>query len=113
ADADKKPAAYALPKMLAQPGDLAKLTPGKDVVVLDARSRDAYDAGHVPGAVWVHVEAWSKAAAAMEGRDKWAERVGKLGIDGSVPVIVYGASHPQSAARVWWILQHWGLEDVR
>src|SRR5438105_10886311 len=93
AAADEKPA-YARPQMLVEPAGLLKMKPGRDAVVLDARPRKDYDAGHMPGAAWVDVAAWSKAVNAGEGRDRWVERVGKLGIDGSLPVVVYDEARP-------------------
>jgi thiosulfate/3-mercaptopyruvate sulfurtransferase len=104
---------YARPAMLISAADLAKQTAGRDVVLIDPRPRKSYDAGHIPGAVWIDAEAWSKAIVANEGKDPWVERIGKAGIDGTLPVVVYDDSRPMAAARVWWILRYWGIKDVR
>jgi thiosulfate/3-mercaptopyruvate sulfurtransferase len=83
--------------------------------LLDVRPEDEYLAGHIPGAVFVDVEAW-KAKFFEEGgaTDEmfWADAVGRLGIDRSTAVVVYGdtATNP---ARVWWTLRYLGLENVR
>ena len=56
------PDAYPNPALLVEPAALAK-DPAA-VHVLDVRGRNLYDKGHVPGAVWVDVAAWSRAFAA-------------------------------------------------
>ncbi|MFO0845700.1 MAG: rhodanese-like domain-containing protein [Gemmataceae bacterium] len=104
---------YAKPTMLIEPADLVKVVADGKAIILDVRPRKEYEAGHVPGARWVDVEVWSKAVNAGEGGEKWTHRVGALGIDGSIPVVVVDGARPLAAARVWWILRHWGLEDVR
>ena len=103
-----EPARYARPELLAEAVDLAK---GK-AVVLDARTRAKYDAGHVPGAVHVDAEAWAKAFASGQDKGAWARRVGGLGIDTGTPVVVYDDTIT-GAARVWFILRYFGVKDVR
>ena len=102
---------YPHAEMLIEGFQLARL-PAKKVVVFDARSRAKYDAGHIPGAVWVDVPAWSKAFGKAPDKDEWTKRLGALGVDGQKPVVVYG-DDPREPARVWWILRYWGLKDVR
>jgi thiosulfate/3-mercaptopyruvate sulfurtransferase len=103
---------YARPRMLMEPDLVSALLPNR-LVVLDARPRAAYDKGHVPGARWVDLNAWHKAVLADESDEKWAERVGGLGIDGSLSVVVYDDDRSLRAARVWWTLRRHGLDDVR
>jgi thiosulfate/3-mercaptopyruvate sulfurtransferase len=106
------PAVYAKPRMLMEPAQAAALLPGR-VVVLDVRPRAAYDKGHVAGARWVDLAVWNKAILADEGVEKWADRVGGLGIDGLLSVVIYDDDRSREAARAWWILRHVGLDDVR
>jgi thiosulfate/3-mercaptopyruvate sulfurtransferase len=108
---DKK-AEYAKPRLLMEPALMMALLPER-VVVLDARPREDYDKGHVPGARWVDVAAWSKAVLADEDVEKWAERIGALGIDGKLSVVVYDDDRSREASRLWWILKFWGVPDVR
>jgi thiosulfate/3-mercaptopyruvate sulfurtransferase len=107
------PAGYARPELLLEPAELAKPEVAKKFVILDARNREAYRAGHVPGAVWVDVSGWAKAFAAGQDPAEWAKRVGALGIDAGTPVVVSDAKRGNDAARVWWILRYWGVKDVR
>ncbi len=82
------------------------------VVILDARLNKAYDAGHIPGAIWIDVAALSKAFNAEVDSEKWAKRLGDLGIDVNTPVVIYGDDWRESA-RLWWILRYWGVEHAR
>jgi thiosulfate/3-mercaptopyruvate sulfurtransferase len=111
--AEDKAARYALPELLLEPADLARPETAKKYVILDARGADAYRAGHVPGAVRVDPRAWAKAFAAGQDRADWTARIGELGINGKKPVVIYDAVKNKDAARIWWILRYWGLEDVR
>ena len=107
---DKKE--YARPKLLAEPAALLKEDGRKGFVFLDARRKAEYLTGHVPGAVWVDHAAWSKTFAKGD-KAEWASRIGALGIGKDTKVIVYDASQNKDAARIWWILRYWGVEDVR
>src|SRR5437764_9589935 len=103
--------AYPRPDLLAEPADLAKRP---DMArVLDVRGKNQYDAGHVPGAVWVDAIGWARAFNAQPTADAWAKRLGDTGIDPAKPLVVYGGSNVNETARVWWILKYWGCADVK
>jgi thiosulfate/3-mercaptopyruvate sulfurtransferase len=74
---------------LAAPGALSKY------VVLDARGPRANAEARIPGS---------------EG---WSRRIGQLGIGAGTPVVVFDDALSKDAARVWWILRYWGVEDAR
>jgi thiosulfate/3-mercaptopyruvate sulfurtransferase len=104
----------------------ARLDCGEDLVILDVRwridrpdGRDDFLAGHVPGAVYVDLEAElgdhtaigrgrhplpSGARLTAAGRG-WGVRTG-------VPVVVYDACNSVPAARAWWLLTAAGHHDV-
>lgn len=93
-----------------------RLKTGDAYVVLDARQSDAYRAGHVTGAVQIDPVAWS-AASLNESTDLtqveyWQRRIGELGITPKSKVIVYDGGKLVDAARVWFILRHFGVADV-
>lgn len=111
--ADAKSADYARPALLAEPRDLATAEQRKKFVLLDARPRAAYTAGHVPGALAADVAGWGKAFAKSQGADEWGKRLGAMGIKAETPVVVYGAARSPEAARLWWLLRYWGVKDVR
>lgn len=104
-------ATYPAADLLIEPGRLA--AEGKKFVVLDARERAKYDAGHVPGARWVDHGAWSKAFGDGKDADGWSKRIGGLGVGADAHVVVYDDNYSKEAARIWWILRYWGVGDVR
>jgi len=96
--------------------DVAALRSLGPVRYLDARDQAAFDAGHAPGAVRVPLEEWDVAAKAAEpGFAKsayWDDAFGPLGVDPSVTAVAYDGSGMTNAARVWFILQYFGLKAV-
>ena len=89
-----------------------------EVVVADVRwyadgrpGRDAYLAGHVPGAVWVDLDAdLAGPPGGTAGRhplptpEHLAEALGRLGIGEGAPVVAYDDAGGSVAARLWWML---------
>ena len=105
--------AYPKPQLLVEPAALVKPDTAKTFVILDARDKTKYDAGHVPAARWVDAAAWSKAFGDGADVDGWAKRIGALGLAADTPVVVYDDVMAKDAARVWWILKYWGASNVR
>lgn len=76
------------------------------VVALDARTRDAYLRGHIPGAVSAPV--WS-----LPESPALAEALGRLGLSGSERIVCCGDSlGSENAARLFWLLEAAGAADV-
>ena len=79
---------------------------------LDGRSgRDAYAAGHLPGAVWLDVDTdLSAPASPADGRhplpapEHFAAALGRVGIAAGTPVVAYDDTGGSNAARLWWML---------
>jgi thiosulfate/3-mercaptopyruvate sulfurtransferase len=82
-------------------------------VILDARGRHDYEQGHVPNARWVDAAAWAKAFGQGQDAEGWSKRIGGLGIGPDSRVVVYDANFHKDAARSWWLLRYWGVQDVR
>ncbi|MBX3396562.1 MAG: sulfurtransferase [Phycisphaerae bacterium] len=86
------------------------------IVILDVRTLDAYDAGHLTRAVHVDPHEWKQASLAadegIENADEWSRRIGDLGIDANTPVRIYDDGSMNDAARVWFILQLFGVTDA-
>jgi thiosulfate/3-mercaptopyruvate sulfurtransferase len=100
--------------MLIEPKELEARLLEANLRVLDARSRDEYLKGHIPGAIWVDVASWQAQGRRKDGfHDKaaWSEMVGGLGIDNAAKVVVYGSA-PTDTARIWWTLKYLGVADV-
>jgi thiosulfate/3-mercaptopyruvate sulfurtransferase len=96
--------------------DVAALRSLGPVRYLDARDQAAFDAGHVPGAVRVPLEAWDAAVKAVDtGFAKtayWDQALSSLRVGPSVTCVSYDGGGLTNAARVWFILQYFGLKCV-
>lgn len=83
---------------------------------LDARDQAAFDAGHAPGAVRVPLDAWDKtmksAGTGMGEPDFWDKALGALGVGAAVTAVAYDTGAMTNAARVWFVLQYFGLKCV-
>ena len=79
---------------------------------LDGRSgRAAYDTGHLPGAVWIDLDADLAAPGSREqGRHplptpaQFAAALGRLGIAAGTAVVAYDDAGGSVASRLWWLL---------
>ena len=98
------------------------------VTVLDVRyqtggpdGRPAYEAGHIPGAVYVDLDTRlaaprraSRAAGTRCRRPRSSRpRCGAAGVRDDRPVVVYDDWGGRAAARAWWLLRYHGHGDVR
>src|SRR5205823_4087161 len=85
----------------------------KQFRILDARPKSEYQAGHIPSAVWVDHDVWSKTFAKEQDLKQWQELIGQVGINPDTRVVVYDDHSTNRAARIWWILRYWGIRDVK
>ncbi len=100
--------------MLMEPANLESALERRELRILDSRSLEDYRAARIPGAVHVDVEIWKDLVLSEGGlhdAEAWAKEVGRLGIDKSRAVVVYG-TRVTDTARVWWTLKYLGLENV-
>ncbi|MFT3878248.1 MAG: sulfurtransferase [Gemmatales bacterium] len=104
---------YPVKNLLIEPAAALYNFTQRPLVILDVRGADAYAAGHVPGAVRVDGNEWSKNFQDGKDKDAWAVRLGKLGLTPEASVVIYDDASNKDAARVWWILKYWGLNDVK
>jgi thiosulfate/3-mercaptopyruvate sulfurtransferase len=92
------------------PAALSSLGP---VRYLDARDQAAFDAGHAPNAVRAPVDAWDKVIKAADigfGQTAfWEEALGSLGVGPGVTAVAYDTGAMTNAARVWFVLQYFGI----
>jgi len=86
------------------------------LVILDTRSPKDYQAGHIPGA-FNFPEAWTYHKKESDGRivqpALMQKRLRTLGISIKTPVIVYDQGNLTDAARVFWALEVYGLQNIR
>lgn len=114
-------------RTLVDAADLADRLGSADLVVVDCRFdlRDpgagerAYRAGHVPGAVYAHLERdLSDLARAGKGRHplpdagRFCATLERWGISPSTQVVAYDTSDGAIAARMWWMLRLLGHTRV-
>jgi thiosulfate/3-mercaptopyruvate sulfurtransferase len=81
--------------------------------------RRAYSESHIPGSRFVHLDGdLSAPKTGNNGRhplpdpDKFARRLGDLGIDNAKQIVAYDASGGPYAARLWWMLRWLGHDAV-
>ncbi|MFI0982798.1 sulfurtransferase [Streptomyces sp. NPDC021093] len=107
--------------------DLASESAGpRPPVLLDVRwqlggpnLRPEYEAGHLPGAVYVDLDAELAGAPGSGGRHPLPDPADfgavmrRAGVSAGTPVVVYDGGTGWAAARAWWLLRWTGHPDVR
>ena len=58
--AEDKPSVYPRADLLVEPAELAKPQATERFRILDARPKEQYANGHIPGAIWIDHDAWAK-----------------------------------------------------
>ncbi len=99
--------------------------PADGLSVLDVRwelasgaDRDQYLAGHIPGAVFVDLDADLAAPPGVGGRHPlpdakaFTAAMRAAGVRNRDPVVVYDAGTSMAAARGWWLLRYFGHSAV-
>ena len=107
--------------------ELAARLPAAGLVVCDVRfdlaqpgwGEAQYGAGHVPGAVYVHVDRdLSAPKTGRNGRhplptpEQAAATFGRLGIAPGAQVVAYDQASGMFASRLWWMLRWLGFDAV-
>jgi thiosulfate/3-mercaptopyruvate sulfurtransferase len=110
---------------------MARLRAGERPVLLDCgfeltnvqAGEQAYEAGHLPGAVYAHLESdlsgpkqdahgVFRGRHPLPSRETFAAAAGRWGIGPSTMVVAYDAQGGPYAARAWWLLRWLGHEHV-
>lgn len=105
---------YAHPEQLVDTAWVAEHGADANVRIVDMR-QSGFDAGHVPGAVYLSPVAIRDAKAAptfLPTPQAFAELMGTLGISDSTRVVAYDERGGIYAARLWWILNYFGHTNV-
>jgi thiosulfate/3-mercaptopyruvate sulfurtransferase len=107
---------YARPEMLVTTEWLAAHLNDPDIRIVDMRRAAAdYESGHIPQAVYLANDDIRDRAAAPTFLPTPAEfeaLMGRLGINNRTRVIAYDERGGIYAARLWWILNHFGHANV-
>ena len=112
---------------LIEPSELAANSGDENWAILDCRfdlarpewGASAYSAGHVPHALYAHLDRdLSSAVTPTTGRhplpriEAFVATVGGWGIDEGVQVVAYDQNNGAYAARLWWLLRWVGHTHV-
>ncbi|GAA0481425.1 sulfurtransferase [Streptomyces sp. NPDC046215] len=105
---------------------MAALSGERPPVLLDVRyrlggpnGRPDYEAGHLPGAAYVDLDAELAGAPGEKGRhplpdtEVFGAAMRRAGVRSDRPVVVYDGDKGWGAARAWWMLRWAGHGDVR
>jgi thiosulfate/3-mercaptopyruvate sulfurtransferase len=98
----------------------------RPVTLLDVRwrlgwppGRDLYEAGHIPGAVFVDLDRHLAAPPGPGGRHPmpaaraFEKAMRVAGVRDGQLVVVYDDADSTAAARAWWLLRYFGHDQVR
>jgi thiosulfate/3-mercaptopyruvate sulfurtransferase len=106
--------AYTHPDQLVDAGWVAAHGSDRNVRIVDMR-QTGYEAGHVPGAVYLSPVAIRDAKnppTFLPSPQAFADMMAKLGIGDTTRVVAYDERGGIYAARLWWILNYFGHTNV-
>jgi len=96
---------YVRPDLITMPESL-----GQEGVILDARSEEDYQSGHLSGARNVY---WKKMQQGGNLDPSLLEKaLGEAGIDGGQRIIICGSSDDEGGAFLFWALSYLGHENI-
>jgi thiosulfate/3-mercaptopyruvate sulfurtransferase len=117
--------AYAHPEALVGGDWLAAHLEDTHVRVVDASftlpgvaptARENYGREHIPSAVFFDIDDIAEPGTSLPhmipSPDRFAQKVGALGIGDDDKVVVYDTAGLSSAGRAWWMLRMFGHRDV-
>ena len=82
----------------------------------DRDARAEYEAGHIPGAVFMDLAELTDPADPIDNMapkaEKFASRMQSLGLGDGSRIVLYDDSPLTSSARAWWLLKLFGAHDV-
>jgi thiosulfate/3-mercaptopyruvate sulfurtransferase len=126
---------FVHPEYLIETDELAARLGDPDLVVLDSTThlipdpkitytvkpgREDFEKGHIPGAQFVDLQAdlsdntgrYGKLRFMLPGAEAFAAAMSRFGVGDDSRVVLYSTTAPQWAARVWWMLRHYGFDNA-
>jgi thiosulfate/3-mercaptopyruvate sulfurtransferase len=107
----------SLNAFLVEPETLLATFTGLNGLIIDARSAEAYAAGHIPGAISVSTYDYFVPNTKPEGMGAFASQAaalyGAAGISLDTPLVVYDDDTGVRVARECWLLEYLGHRNVR
>jgi len=95
---------------------LGDMMDGSNVVIIDARSKEDYDKGHLEGAIHLppsKLTVSEPVSGLIAPKATVEEVLGANGITSDSIVYVYGNKGGVYSGRVWWVLKVFGHENVQ
>ncbi len=94
--------------------DFRDLVDNQGALLIDARTLEEYEAGHIPGASWANGGKEFQDDLDMIKEDTVAlqETAQALGINSDKPVVIYGENVSKRAGRLFWSLEYLGHGEV-
>ncbi len=87
------------------------------VKIIDVRSQDEYEKGHVENAIWLKFENIRMTANGIRGmvasKDIVESYFGELGLTINDTVVIYDKGDSLDAARVFWTFEYYGHDKVK
>lgn len=114
AGAQTVPARFARPELLVDAQWLSTHLFEPNLRIVDMRPR-GYAEGHIPGAVWLDnnaIRVANRPPTFLPTPEEFAALMQRLGISNQTRVIAYDERGGIYAARLWWILNHYGHANV-
>lgn len=100
---------------ITEASELEALSKDSQTVVIDARSKEDYDKGHLEGAINLppsELTISDPVSGMIAPLETVEEVLGAHGISASSKVYVYDNAGGVYASRVWWVLKVYGHENV-
>jgi thiosulfate/3-mercaptopyruvate sulfurtransferase len=126
---------FVHPKYLIETDALAAQLDHPNLVVLDSTThlipdpkiaytvkpgREDFEKGHIPGAQFVDLQAdlsdntgrYGRLRFMLPSAEHFAAAMGRFGVGDNSRIVLYSTTAPQWAARVWWMLRHYGFDSA-
>lgn len=98
------------------PDELQQQLDNDQIIILDARSKNDYDVGHIKNAISFPVDityAHKKTNGQIQQPIQMQKYIRQAGIDTNSKIVVYDGTQLVDAARVFWTLEVYGFKNVK
>lgn len=96
--------------------DLRIVDASSHLPIAGRNAREEYEAGHIPGAVFMDltnlVDPASAVPAALPTAEMFASRMQKLGLGDGSRIVLYDDSDVKTASRAWFMFKLFGAQNV-
>ena len=107
---------YANPQLLTSSDDLAGMLEDPNVRIIDVRPLEAYEAGHIPGALHLSADDVINPVSHVDGDllplADIADMLGERGIGTDTQVVLYDDRGGFHASRLFWLMEYMGHSHV-